>query len=197
GRDCQTRIVAMAEEQTDGAVDEAMEPQPGLVALSRVIIRVAVSAGLGAALWIMDLKVYGDSGPLPDIVASPIFGAWIGAAAGLVWGPIIELMAPRATEQQRWGVLAGSMLMMCVATGIIWGIPPVRDWWGLRMLVVASLAAAVVEGVALAICTRGAEPPTEETPDEEPPTEETPPDEPASEEPPADEPSAEPAVDAS
>ncbi|MGD8239276.1 MAG: hypothetical protein PVH68_12030 [Armatimonadota bacterium] len=177
----------MAEEQTDSAADEATEPQPGLAALSRVAIRVAVSAGLGTALWIMDLRVYGDSGPLPDIVASPIFGAWIGAAAGLIWGPIIELMAPRATERQRWIVLAGSMAMMCVATGIIWAIPPVRNWWGLRTLVVASLAAAVLEGVALAICTRGAERPTEETPDEEP----------EAEEPPADDQAPEAAADAS
>jgi hypothetical protein len=124
-------------------------------------MRVIVSAQLGTLLWIMDLKVYGDTGPLPDVVASPIFGAWIGAAAGLIWGPVIELMTPQATEQQRWVALAGSMLLLCAATAMIWAIPPGAVWWGLRMLVVASLAAAVVEGVALAICVRRAQPPQE------------------------------------
>ncbi len=156
----------MAEEQTDNSTEEALEPQPGLMHLIRVAIRVAVSAGLGTALWVFDLKVYGETGPLPDVVKSPIFGAWCGAAAGIIWGPIIELAVPRATEKQRWLVVLGSMILMGICTGVIFAIAPTKFWWGLRMLVIMSLAAAVVEAVGLSVCSRGQEPGDAASPDE-------------------------------
>ncbi len=151
----------MVDVQTDSCKEEAPEHQPGLMAFLRVTVRVAVSAALGTALWLVDLRVYGDTGPLPDIVASWVFGAWCGAAAGLIWGPIIEVSVPDATERQRWLVTAGSMAMMCVPTAVLWAVPPAGLWWGLRLLVVASLAAAVVEAVALVWSVRTAGPPTE------------------------------------
>ena len=162
----------MAEAQTESCEEEAVEPQPGLITLIRVFIRVVVSAALGAALWLMDLRVYGDTGPLPDIVASPIFGVWIGAAAAIIWGPIIELAVPRAVERHRWIALLGSMVMMCAAAGMVWASPSAADWWGLRMIVMSSLAAAVVEAIALRVYVRAEQPPAEAPPAEEPSEEE-------------------------